>query len=205
MDTVFIEMGREGHCLIVCSVIPARLFGLISCSKTYILMSDYAESDFGVVLNSNFCFWNLKMGSRQQKFHLTICYYFYSFPFTCEFMKWKVFFLTKMKVFSVIRTRIFYFPCDWLNDDSIAMPLSMECSNFLLRKCRLYLVPCCPCLFIQQPGIIHLIGFSGHFVFILKLFLFSLSCESCRTRRSQRYTFLPFTFSLWQMLTSECP
>jgi len=83
----------------------------------------------------------------------------------------------------------------WM-DDSISLPWSIECSDFLLPKCRWYLVLCCPCLFIQQPGIIQLIGFSGHFVFILKLFLFSLSCGLCRTLRSQRYTFMSAFSSL---------
>ena len=109
--TVFQKRRREGHCLIVCSVIPASLFGLITCSKIDILMYDYEDSDFGGVLSSNFCFWNL--------------------------------------YWSCSKTYILMFD----------------------------------------------------FVFILKLFLFSLSCGSCKTLRSQRYTFLPFTFSL---LSFEC-
>lgn len=68
--------------------------------------------------------------------------------------------------------------------------------KFSLTSCRWYLVLCFPCLFIQQQHIILLTGFSGPYVFILKLFLYSLSCGSCRTLRSRRIVFLPSTIFL---------
>lgn len=72
----------------------------------------------------------------------------------------------------------------------------MEYVNFLIPKCRWYLVLYCLCLFTQQPGIIMLTGFSGLFVFILKLCRFYLSCGSCRTLRSPRNIFQLIAFSL---------